>query len=85
MNDRRKTDAEAYRKYRRNRFIKENGYWYFITREATTEGPFLSKSEAEYKLESYIRVINSVFMPRDRQLSLQSLDALELPESTPLH
>ena len=40
MDDHRKSDLEAYSKFRPSRFIKEGGKWYFITREATMEGPF---------------------------------------------
>ena len=75
MYEQRKSDSESYSKFRPSRFIKEGGKWYFLTREATLEGPFELKLDAEERLESYIRVMTSGFMPRDSKLSLQSLDA----------
>jgi hypothetical protein len=85
MKNQRKTDTEAYRKFRPSRFIKDDGKWYFSTREATVEGPFGSRSEAESKLATYLKLIASGFMPRDTSLNLHPLDPLDLPESTPLH
>ena len=84
MQDRRKTDAEAYRKFRLDRFIKEDGHWYFNTREGTLQGPFRTKPEAQSKLETYIRLVNSAFLPRD-DISVSSMETLELRESNPLH
>ena len=70
----RKSDSEPYSKFRPSRFIKEGGKWYFITREATMEGPFELRVDAEERLASYIKIMASGFMPRDSKLSIQSLD-----------
>lgn len=85
MGDQRKTDTEPYRKFRLDRITKEDGQWYFATREKTLEGPYISRAEAEYKLESYKKLINSVFLPRENTLSLDPLAPLAVKESRPLH
>jgi hypothetical protein len=74
MDDQRATDMEAYSKFRPSRFIKDGGKWYFSTREGTMEGPFELKTDAEDRLDSYIKVMTSGFMPRNSKLSIQPLD-----------
>jgi Domain of unknown function (DUF6316) len=74
MDDRRKSDWEPYSKFRPSRFIKDGGKWYFLTREATMEGPFELRLDAEERLASYIKIMASGFMPRDSKLSILSPD-----------
>ncbi len=75
MSDRRETDGDAYSKYRPSRFVKEGGEWYFSTREGTLEGPFELKTDAEERLNSYIKIMVSGFIPRDSKLSIQPVDS----------
>jgi hypothetical protein len=81
---RRKADTQAYNKFRPSRFVKTDGKWYFATREGTMEGPFELRREAEHKLDSYIKIMLSGFVSRDRTLSVHPLHEPALLESTPL-
>jgi len=81
---RRRTDTETYSKFRPSRFLKSGGKWYFATREGTTEGPFEMRREAEYKLESYIKVMCSGFVSGESQLSIHPLEVPAMWESNPL-
>jgi len=72
---RRSSDRDTFHKFRISRFIKEGGKWYFFTREATMEGPFESRFAAEQRLASYIKIMDSGFLPRDSKLSIESLDS----------
>jgi hypothetical protein len=81
---RRKTDTENYSKFRPSRFFKSGGKWYFATREGTMEGPYDMRREAEYKLESYIKVMVSAFASADSQISIHPLEEPALYESSPL-
>jgi hypothetical protein len=38
------------------------------------EGPFELRREAEYRLDDYIKIMNSGFMPADCELSLEPVD-----------
>ena len=78
MSDRRKKDSDAYTKFRPSRFVKEGGKWYFSTREGTMEGPFELKPDAEDRLNSYIKIMASGFMPRDSKLSIQPFNVPKL-------
>lgn len=42
--------------FRSDRFVHQQGKWYFLTREKTMEGPFESRMEAVQRLETYIRL-----------------------------
>lgn len=81
---RRKADTQAYSKFRPSRFVKTDGKWYFATREGTMEGPFELQREAEYKLDSYIKIMMSGFVSQDSKLSIHLLNEPALLESTPL-
>jgi hypothetical protein len=74
MADQRKGDLEPYTKFRTGRFFKDGGQWYFLTREGTMEGPFELRLEAENRLEDYIKVMTSGFMPPESELSIEPLD-----------
>jgi hypothetical protein len=73
MMEKRKTDLVAKIRFRSSRFFKHNGKWFFNTREGTMEGPFEKLPEAENKLEEYIKIMNSGFMPRYSKLELEPL------------
>ncbi|MEP1593317.1 MAG: DUF6316 family protein, partial [Halieaceae bacterium] len=74
MRDARSTDKSAFAKFRPQRFFKDSGKWFFHTREGTFEGPFERRSEAESRLEDYIRIAQSGYMNLRRDLSLQPLE-----------
>ena len=73
MADKRKDDFEPYTRFRTSRFIKETRGWYFLTREGTQEGPFERKIDAESRLEDYIKVMVSDFLPPNSKLSIDPL------------
>ena len=72
--DNRKGDKEQRSRFRSNRFFKNDGKWYFSTREGTIEGPFWDQKEAENKLADYIKIMDSGFMPKNSTLELTPLD-----------
>ena len=72
MTDQRTGDSKPRGKFRADRFVKEGGEWYFLTREGTIEGPFERKLDAENRLEDYIKVMVSGLLP-ETPLSLQPL------------
>jgi hypothetical protein len=74
MSERRRTDKETRSRFRSRRFILDNGKWYFNTREGTLEGPFGELKDAEKRLEEYIKIVNSGFMPSDSVLGLEPLE-----------
>ena len=47
------------------RVYKEEGTWYFTTREQTVEGPFQSAAEAESHLGDYVMMMCSGLTPSD--------------------
>lgn len=73
MADRRQGELEPYTRFRTSRFIKQSCGWYFVTREGTQEGPFDRKIDAENRLEDYIKVMMSDFLPPDSTLSIEPL------------
>ena len=50
--------------FRSERFMHVNDRWFFITREFTQEGPYLSKQDAEMESILYIRQINNTSLNR---------------------
>jgi hypothetical protein len=54
MNVTREGESEPQPRFRESRFFRSLDEWYFLTREATVEGPFENRSEAEQVLKSYI-------------------------------
>jgi hypothetical protein len=74
MNNARGNDMEAYSRYRASRFFKDGGRWYFQTREGSTEGPFEFRLEAEDRLQTYIRVLNSGFYDTENTLTLAPIE-----------
>ncbi len=43
---------------RSDRYFKLSDYWYFITRESATLGPYDSKDQAEEAVADYIQFVN---------------------------
>ena len=71
MKDARRSDKESRAWFRSSRFFKEEGKWFFYTREGTMEGPFSELQDAEKRLEEYIKIMNSGFMPDDSKLNIE--------------
>jgi hypothetical protein len=46
--------------FRTGRFFNVGSNWYFATREAIDQGPYLSRNEAELALTKYIERCRSV-------------------------
>ena len=38
-----------------DRFVQQNGEWYYVTREGEQRGPFASRDDAEGDLAAYVR------------------------------
>jgi Domain of unknown function (DUF6316) len=74
MTEKRKTDLLPQTRFRSGRFFKDNGKWFFNTREGTIEGPYEKLSEAEDRLKDYIKILNSGFMPKHSTLELEPLE-----------
>lgn len=52
----RKTDGEKEKlHFQMDRFVQQNGEWFYMTREGEEHGPFESKEDAEGDLITYIR------------------------------
>ena len=52
----RKEDSEEAKRYFQvDRFVLQNGEWFYTTREGEERGPFESKKEAEADLIVYMR------------------------------
>lgn len=49
--------------YRTSRMFRDNGKWFFKTREGDTVGPFQEELEASTQLEVYIRLANAGMLP----------------------
>ena len=43
---------------RSDRYFKLSDYWYFITREGATLGPYDSKDQAQQAVADYIQFVN---------------------------
>ncbi|MEZ5502740.1 MAG: DUF6316 family protein [Halioglobus sp.] len=55
---------------RSNRMFRQDGQWYFRTREESVIGPFRDELEASTQLEVYIRLLDSQLLPaRDESSS----------------
>ena len=74
MSDKRRGDTKSQTKFRTSRLIKDGGQWYFLTREGTMEGPFERRSEAEDRLERYVNIMRSGFMPSESELKIEPFD-----------
>ena len=60
MASKRTTDPDGQRSwFRSDRLVRENGKWFFLTREGTVEGPYDSELEANQRMETYASVMSS--------------------------
>lgn len=51
-------DGEAQQtRFRSDRFCRVNGEWYFMVRDATPQGPFRTRREADTELAFYLRTL----------------------------
>ena len=73
MVDRRRGEQGPFAKFRSDRFFHDNGKWYFQAREGNVEGPYHSRSEAETRLNEYIRIVSSGFYSPKSGLSIEEL------------
>jgi hypothetical protein len=73
MTDIRKSDNKSRAWFRSSRFFQQQGKWFFYTREGTMEGPFSELQDAEKRLNEYIKIMSSGFMPDDSELNLEPL------------
>ena len=53
----------SHESYRTGRMYRDNGNWFFKTREGDTVGPFEEELEASTQLEVYIRLVSSGLLP----------------------
>lgn len=57
----RRTDGtQAKHHFQVDRFVQQNGRWYYTTREGEEQGPFDSKVDAAGDLIDYIRLRNKL-------------------------
>ena len=70
----RKTDSGTQRNFQTERFFSHGGQWYFATREGTNEGPFDARQDALERLNNYIMIMNSGWVPNNSALSIVPLD-----------
>ena len=59
--------------FRSSRVFQQDGNWFFLTREGTTEGPFGDMQEAQRRLDNYIKVMQSGMLTADIELDLAIL------------
>ena len=71
---RRKGDTTDRVRFRSDRIFKDDDKWYFQTREGTLEGPFVERTDAENRLELYVKVMQSGWMPTDSELEMVPMD-----------
>ena len=58
----RKTDSEEESvHFQNNRFVQQNGEWYYMTRDGEERGPFVDKADAEGDLILYMRECHNSF------------------------
>ncbi|OUS14941.1 hypothetical protein A9Q88_12735 [Gammaproteobacteria bacterium 50_400_T64] len=50
--------ASSATRVRSDRYFKLSDYWYFITREGATLGPYDSKDQAQQAVADYIQFVN---------------------------
>lgn len=76
MSKRRKSDSEFKQWFRSDRFFQNERKWYFDTREGSVQGPFENKSEAQYSLEKYVKMVEAAVLPNEKGgLRLEPLHA----------
>ncbi|PCJ88994.1 MAG: hypothetical protein COA54_01885 [Thiotrichaceae bacterium] len=43
-----------------DRFVQQNGEWFYVTREGVERGPFVTKESAKEDLTAYVYHLNNV-------------------------
>jgi hypothetical protein len=59
MARKRQTDPKILTWFRTDRMVRDQGNWFFHTREQTIEGPYYSELQAQTQLDLYINVHKS--------------------------
>ena len=67
----RRTDPKVLTWYRTDRMVKDQGSWFFHTRENTIEGPFGNEFQAQSQLEVYIKLQTSGILTNEQDYSLK--------------
>ena len=71
MATRRRNDPPtSHSRFRTDRMVRDGSEWYFLTREATIEGPFRCQADAEEQLQIYIRMALHDMLPTSSTLAL---------------
>ena len=79
MNQQRNYDQESKTFFRSDRMVRENGQWYFTTREGQMQGPFDNKEDAQRELNEYIKIMKA---HSAGELSLAPLRPLVFPANS---
>lgn len=58
---RKSDDKDHQMHFQSNRFILQNGEWFYLTRDGQERGPFSDKSDAEGDLILYLRNLATSF------------------------
>jgi hypothetical protein len=74
MLEERKNESKGSTPFRSERLVEEGGKWFFYTREGTLEGPCHDMIEVQSRLDKYISVMNSGWLPEDSSLSLEPFE-----------
>jgi Domain of unknown function (DUF6316) len=73
MIHKRASDTREGTYFRSNRMIRENGKWFFLTRESTVEGPYETEHEAQTYLSDYIKRMKSINLAAGEKFTLQPM------------
>ena len=72
MTTQRKDDGPDYKNhFATERMFESDGYWYFYTREGTTEGPYSTQRDAVLGLETFITQLDMKMSPAFYELSIE--------------
>lgn len=67
---------------RSNRIIQINGSWFFLTREASQEGPFANRDETAEALRLFTAVMSSHLSPSNPSSNPHNIESSRASEST---
>jgi hypothetical protein len=70
MIHKRASDTRKGTYFRCNRMIRENGKWFFLTREGTVEGPYINEQDAHSHLAAYIKLMKTKSLGVGEKFSL---------------
>ena len=57
---RRKDNDNRVIHFQMDRFVQQNGEWFYMTREGVQRGPFISKANAEDDMHSYVHHVRNM-------------------------